>query len=194
MNVNEDEKYLLLRYREHVIGACRNSIIEVVDGKTVDPNSRIMMKNLAKAREANEGSRSISHSRTNLNSATSLSTKKSSRHSTTNLKQSKTLQTHSHINGGSNLLTPSSLGQTSSKFDAQIASPSTSIPLPTKLDGSSSTSTLTNSSSFSTMSSLSQDNSIEFSTSTRDRSHGTTPNKRSSAVDMVRVPASIIEK
>ena len=153
-----------------------------------------MMKNLAKAREASEASRSNTHSRTNLNSATSLSTKKSSRKSSGNVRKSKNLQTHSQMNGGINLLTPSSIGQSSSKFDAQIASPSTSIPLPTKTDGLSSTSTLTNSSSFSTMSSLSQDNSIDFSISTKDRSsHGTTPNKRASAADMVKVPASIIE-
>ena len=153
-----------------------------------------MMKNLAKAREASEASRSNSNVRSNLNSANTLSTKKSSRNSTGNVRKNKTLQTHSQMNGGSNLLTPSSLGHTSSKFDAQIASPSTSIPFPTKHDGSSSTSTLTNSSSFSTMSSMSENNSIDFSTSTKDRSHGNTPCKRASATDMVKVPASIIEK
>lgn len=173
------------RYREHVIGACKNSNIEVVDGKTVEPNSRIMMKNLVKMREGSEASRSVSHSRTNLTSRASLSTRKSSHHSTSNMGKRRTLQTNSIQTN--HLLTPSSYDNTSSKFDAQIASPSTTLPISKRNE--SSTSSMTNNSSFSTTSSLSENASTGFSSSAKG-----VPSKRTSATtDIVKVPASIEE-
>ena len=178
------------RYREHVIGACRNSNIEVVDGKTVEPNSRIMMKNLVKMRESSEVSRTTSHSRTNITSRTSISTRKSSRNTTSNIGKRRTLQTNSHTNGGNNLLTPSTFENTSSKFDAQIASPSTSLPLSKRNE--SSISSMTNTSSISTMSSMSENISVGFSSSAQEKGHGL-PSKRTSAANLIRVPASIEE-
>ena len=178
------------RYREHVIGACRNSNIEVVDGKTVEPNSRIMMKNLVKMRESSEVSRTTSHSRTNITSRTSMSTRKSSSNPTSNIGKHRTLQTNSQTNRGNNLLTPSTFENTSSKFDAQIASPSTSLPI-SKMNESS-TSSMTNTSSISTMSSLSENTSAGFSSSAQGKGYGI-PSNRTSAANLINVPASIEE-
>ena len=110
---------IYFRYREYVIGACPNSTIEIVDGKTVETNSRIMMKNLSKMREYGDMSNSKSHSRANnTTSSSSISTKKSSRNSSSKMQNRNNFQPGTRTNGGSNLLTLSSYENSQSKFDA----------------------------------------------------------------------------
>ena len=175
-----------------MIGACPNSTIEIVDGKTVETNSRIMMKNLSKMRENGDMSTSKSHSRANnTTSSSSISTKKSSRNSSSKMQNINNLQPGRRTNGGSNLLTPSSYENSQSKFDAQIGTPSTSIPL-SKTRNESSTYSLATSSSISAVSSLSENSSNGYSSTTHQKSNGVAL-KRFSANEF-NIPAPIEEK
>ena len=180
--------YFYDRYREHVIGACRNSSIEVVDGKTVESNSRIMMKNLAKMREASELSTSNEQSRINNASRTPM---KISSHNPTSAKGNRrNLQNNSQRNGGNNLLSSSHFEPPPTKFDARIASPSTAVPSSKRNE--SSASSMTTTSSISTLSSLSENTSSGSRSTTQEKGHGG-PSKRTGVAASIKVPASIDE-
>ena len=122
-------------------------------------------------RENDDMSTSRSHSRANnTTSSSSISTKKSSRNSSSKMQNRNNFQPGRRTNGGSNLLTLSSYENCQTKFDAQIGTPSTSIPL-SKTRNESSTSSLATSSSISAVSSLSENSSNGYSSTTHQKSN-----------------------